>query len=66
MLRMVHMQFFELFFLWNDLKIRCHLCLRPSQLAHPPTTSSVFFNAGDSVRSLNVVIFYGKAASEKP
>ena len=55
-LRMVPVLFAELFFLlWISI-----IFLRPpllkAQLAHPPTTSSAFPNAGESIRTLNFVV----------
>ena len=56
-LRMVLVLFAELFvFFALDL----NNCLRPPllkvQLAHPPTTSSAFPNAGESIRTLNFAV----------
>ena len=55
-LRMVFVLFAELFFLALDLRLFPALALAKVQLAHPPTTSSAFPNAGESMRSLNFFV----------
>ena len=49
-LRMVVVLFFELFFFGSQ---NFALILLKVQLAHPPSASSAFPNAGESVRALN-------------
>ena len=55
-LRMVLVLFAELFFFALDLNNFLRPPLLKVQLAHPPTTSSAFPNAGESVRTLNFVV----------
>ena len=56
-LRMVLVLFAELFFF---CALDLNNCLRPPllkvQLAHPPTTSSAFPNAWESIRTLNFAV----------
>ena len=55
-LRMVLVLFAELFFFALDLRNFLALALAKAQLAHPPTTSSAFPNAGEFVRTLNFAV----------
>ena len=55
-LRMVFVLFAELFFFALDLNNFLRPPLLKAQLAHPPTTSSAFPNAGESIRTLNFVV----------
>ena len=55
-LRMVFVLFAELFFFALDLNNFLRPPLLKVQLAHPPTTSSAFPNAGESIRTLNFVV----------
>ena len=55
-LRMARVLFAELFFCFGCQKNFLRLPLLKVQLAHPPTTSSAFPNAGESVRTLNFAV----------
>ena len=55
-LRMVFVLFAELFFFALDLNNFLRPPLLKVQLAHPPTTSSAFPNAGESMRTLNFAV----------
>ena len=55
-LRMVFVLFAELLFFALDLNNFLRPPLLKVQLAHPPTTSSAFPNAGESIRTLNFVV----------
>ena len=55
-LRMVLVLFAELLFFALDLRMLPALALAKAQLAHPPTTSSAFPSAGESMRTLSFVV----------
>ena len=55
-LRMVLVLFAELHFLLWISDFFPALALAKVQLAHPPTTSSAFPNAGESTRTLNFAV----------